>query len=233
MAPDGHGSLPHGDSSSVRLVEALARIAAAERRLALRPEMERTLATLARAGLLPADLEFRDPQVLAGLAGASDLVRALVSNTVSLTTLQAGSKHNVIPAQSEATLDCRLLPGEDVDAFLAHLRDVVDDERVEVETVYRWDPLVSEIESELLEHVEATIASETNGGVVMPMISPGFTDNRIYRRHGVPAVGYCPVLLTTDEMSGVHGHDERLSTENLRLGTRLLLDTVRRAAGPA
>jgi acetylornithine deacetylase/succinyl-diaminopimelate desuccinylase-like protein len=40
-----------------------------------------------------------------------------------------------------------------------------------------------------------------------------------------------PVLLTTEEVGGVHGHDERISIANLRLGTQLLLDTVRRAAG--
>lgn len=227
----GHGSIPHGDNSAARLTRALARIASVERGVTLRPEMERTLSTLRDAGMFPEGVDFRDPEVLSAIAGGSDLVRALVTNTVSLTTLRAGGKHNVIPARSDATLDCRLLPGEDIDAFLAHLRDVIDDERVEVETLYRFDPIVSEIRSELLEHIEATIANETNGGVVMPMISPGFTDNRIYRSHGVPSVGYCPVLLTTEEMSGVHGNDERLSTENLRLGTRLLLDTVRRAAG--
>ena len=67
--------------------------------------------------------------------------------------------------------------------------------------------------------------------MVLPMISPGFTDSRIYRAHGVPAVGYTPVLLTTDEVGGVHGHDERISTANLRRGTRILLDTSRGGAG--
>ena len=167
------------------------------------------------------------------LAGGSDLVRALVSNTVSLTTLGAGKKQNVIPAAASATLDCRLLPGQDVDRYLEDLQAVIDDDRVAIDVSYRCPPLVSEIRSELLEHVEATIRHETNGGVVMPMISPGFTDSRIYRRHGVPAIGYTPVLLTTEEVGGVHGHDERISTANLRLGTQLLFDTLRRAAGAA
>jgi acetylornithine deacetylase/succinyl-diaminopimelate desuccinylase-like protein len=181
--------------------------------------------------MLPADLDFRDPQALRGLAAASDLVRALVSNTVSLTTLGGGKKRNVIPAAASATLDCRLLPAQDVDRYLEDLRAIIDDEKVEIEVSYRCPPLVSEVRTELLAHVEATIRHETNGGVVMPMISPGFTDSRIYRKHGVPAVGYTPVLLTTEEVGGVHGHDERVSTANLRLGTQLLLDTVRRAAG--
>jgi len=227
----GHGSLPHGDNAALRLVQALGRVADVERSARLLPETQLTLETLKSVGLFPAELDVTDPEVLQGLAGASDLVRALVSNSVSLTTLAGGSKMNVIPARTEATLDCRLLPGEDVDAFLRDLSDVIDDDSVAIEVVHRDVPLVSEVRSELLEHVEATIRHETAGGVVMPMVSPGFTDSRIYRAHGVPAIGYTPALLTTEEVGGVHGHDERISTANLRLGTQLLLDTVRRAAG--
>ncbi len=229
----GHGSLPHADNAALRLIRALGRIAEVEAEIVLRPETECTLQTLQDEGMLPAEVDFRDPQVLGALAGGSDLVRALVSNTVSLTTLGAGKKQNVIPAAASATLDCRLLPGQDVDRYLEDLQAVIDDDRVAIDVSYRCPPLVSEIRSELLEHVEATIRHETNGGVVMPMISPGFTDSRIYRRHGVPAIGYTPVLLTTEEVGGVHGHDERISTANLRLGTQLLFDTLRRAAGAA
>jgi acetylornithine deacetylase/succinyl-diaminopimelate desuccinylase-like protein len=227
----GHGSIPHRENAAVRLTQALARLSAVERDVTLRPETRITLETLQREGLFPAELDVTSREVLQGLAGASDLVRALVSNSVSLTSLAGGRNVNVIPAETHATLDCRLLPGEDVDAFLRDMRAVIDDESVAIEAVYRCEPLVSDIRTEMLEHVEATIRHETEGGVVMPMISPGFTDSRIYRAHGVPAVGYTPVLLTTQEVGGVHGHDERVSTANLRLGTRLLLDTVRRAAG--
>jgi acetylornithine deacetylase/succinyl-diaminopimelate desuccinylase-like protein len=227
----GHGSIPHGQNAAVRLTQALARIAAVEQKITLRPETQITLEILKQEGLFPADVDVTDPAVLQGLAGASDLVRALVSNSVSLTSLKGGDKINVIPANARATLDCRLLPGEDVDAFLRDMRAVIDDETVEIEVVYRSEPLVSDIRTEMLEHVEATIENETNGGVVMPMISPGYTDSRIYREYGVPAIGYTPVLLTTEEVGGVHGHDERISTANLQLGTRLLMDTIRRAAG--
>jgi len=231
MGRPGHGSIPHRENAAVRLVSALARIAAVERSVTLRPETQLTLETLQREGLFPAELDVTSREVLQGLAGASDLVRALVSNSVSLTSLGGGRNVNVIPAETYATLDCRLLPGENVDAFLGELRAIIDDDAVAIEVVHRSEPIVSDIRSELLEHVEATIRHETAGGVVMPMISPGFTDSRIYRAHGVPAIGYIPVLLTTEEVGGVHGHDERISTANLQLGTRLLLDTVRRAAG--
>ena len=44
-------------------------------------------------------------------------LRARLGNTVSLTTINTGIKVNVIPAEASATLDCRLLPDVDVDAF--------------------------------------------------------------------------------------------------------------------
>ena len=194
--------------------------------------MECTFETLQNAGLLPANLNFRDPDTLQAMAAANDLVRVLLTNTVALTTMGAGRKHNVIPSHAQATLDCRLLPGEDMDAFLAYLRDIIADDGIQLDVVYRDDPLVSEIRTELLDHVEATIREETDGAIVLPLTSPGFTDSRIYRRHGVPAVGYVPVLLSSDDFSTVHGHNEKISCANLRLGTQLLLDTVRRAAGP-
>jgi acetylornithine deacetylase/succinyl-diaminopimelate desuccinylase-like protein len=227
----GHGSIPHRDNSAVRLTNALAKITAVQHGVRLCPDSEATLQTFQDLGALPADVNFRDPETLQGLSGLSDLIRAMVSNTVSLTTIGAGSKLNVIPARSSATLDCRLLPGEDVDAFLADLTAVIDDERVDIEVVYRFDPLVTQAPVELMEQIEATIRHETAGGIVMPMLTPGFTDSRIYRMNGVPAVGFVPTLLTMEEVGGVHGHDERISTDNLRLGTRLLLDAARRIAG--
>lgn len=227
----GHGSLPHRENAALRLVQALARIGAMEPLIVLRPEVAAMLETLARVGMLPRELDFRDPQVLKGMVRANDLARALVTSTLSLTSVNAGGKHNVIPADASATLDCRLLPGDTSEAFLEELRDVIGDDGVEIEVIYRFDPLASEAPAELMAHVEAALRSESPGAVLMPTMCPAFTDSRIYRRYGVPAIGFVPVLLTTEELGTVHGHDERISTANLRLGTRVLLDTTRRVAG--
>ena len=227
----GHGAMPHRRNAAQRLTDALARISQAKVSIVLRPEVEATLAQLQDVGALPRDLDFRNEGVLETMAQGSDLVRALVTNTVSLTSISAGEKHNVIPAYAGATLDCRLLPGQRVEDFLAWLREVIADDGVGVEIVKRVDPMVADVPVELIAQVEATLRHETEGGVLLPMLSPGFTDSRIYREHGVPAIGYVPALLTTELLGSVHGHDERIATENLRLGTRLLLDTVRRLAG--
>jgi len=45
---------------------------------------------------------------------------------------QGGFRSNVIPGDSEATLDVRALPDEDMEAFLSTLRAVIDDPAVEI-----------------------------------------------------------------------------------------------------
>ena len=42
---------------------------------------------------------------------SNPVYNAMVRDTISLTILQGGSKANVIPSESTATLDCRLIPG--------------------------------------------------------------------------------------------------------------------------
>ena len=64
--------------------------------------------------------------------------------------------------------------------------------------------------------------------MVLPSVSAGFTDSRVYRRLGITSYGFIPVLLEPAEAVTIHGHNERLSVENLRLGCQILFDLVRR-----
>ena len=64
--------------------------------------------------------------------------------------------------------------------------------------------------------------------LVLPSVSAGFTDSRIFRQHGITSYGFIPYLLEQQEAMTVHGHDERISVENLRLGCQVLFETVRR-----
>jgi acetylornithine deacetylase/succinyl-diaminopimelate desuccinylase-like protein len=65
---------------------------------------------------------------------------------------------------------------------------------------------------------------------VLPLLSPGFTDSHKYRTAGAQAFGFVPALLTRDELATIHGHDERIRTDNVLLGTQVLYDVVTRMA---
>jgi acetylornithine deacetylase/succinyl-diaminopimelate desuccinylase-like protein len=44
----------------------------------------------------------------------------------------------------------------------------------------------------------------------------------------VTSYGFIPFLLTADELTGIHGHNERVSVDNVGLGCEVLFEVVRR-----
>jgi len=228
----GHASVPHDRNAVARLVKALARIDRTERQARLAPAVDAMLRTLVGRGFLPEDLDTDDPATLDALGQADAHLHAITHDTVSLTGVRAGRKHNVIPAQAEATLDCRLLPDTDPEAFVASMRELVDDPAIEIECVLSHRSGESSLDTPVVSTIHAVIAERYGDeAFVMPMLSPGFTDSHAYRAVGAEAYGFTPALLTREELSTIHGHNERISIENLRLGTEILFEVVRRLSG--
>jgi len=221
----GHGSVPHDDNSLERLVRALYRIQRWQHPITVLPETEMYLRGLHEGGFLA---EMPGEGALAQAAQVNPVIRAVLTNTVSVTTCTAGYKHNVIPALSEASLDCRLLPGQSAEAFVEEVRSIIDDPKVEIEEVYRSETVSSPVQTELFSILRDVIQERIEKALVLPSISPGFTDSRIFRLRGVVAYGLIPVLLEPVEAATIHGHNERISIENLRMGTQFLFETVRR-----
>jgi len=225
----GHASIPHSKNALARLVKALARLDAWEQRIELTPAVEGMLRTLAQKGFMPADLDPRDSATLAMLASVDAHLSAMTHDTLSLTTVHAGQKINVIPAGAEATVDCRLLPTSDPLVFVAEARRVIDDPEVEVEVIYQHVSGMSSMDTPVMS-IAAQVVAEKLGddAFLMPQLSPGFTDSHAYRAAGAQAYGFIPTLMTRDELSTIHGHNERISVANMRLGTEILFEVVRR-----
>ena len=220
----GHGSVPHGDNCAEHLVQALERVTRWQRELRLVPIMRSHVQAMHIAGISRAAT---DEAALAE-AQRSPSLRARLSNTVTVTTIGTGIKVNVIPAEATATLDCRLLPDVDPDAFLAELRGVLADERVQVEVLNRFTGAESSMDTRFVRVVSEVVSELVEGARIAPEMTSGFTDSRIYRLRGIPAYGFVPCLLQPEDLAGVHGHNERISVENVRLGLQVLYEVVRR-----
>lgn len=224
----GHGSIPHDDNAAERLVRAVARIATWERDLIQAPEVMEYFLQLHRAGIMK---DYPTEEALAVLADEDLRIKSVQTNTITLTTLNAGMKHNVIPASADATLDCRLVPGYAPDRFISELRDVINDPRVEIETVFSSSTPASPTDTELFKVMTGVLNEAIEDVTIVPSVSTGFTDSRVFRRRGIAAYGFVPILVAPEDRGGAHGNDERISLENLNLGTELLHATVRGICG--
>jgi|CXWL01.1.fsa_nt_gi acetylornithine deacetylase/succinyl-diaminopimelate desuccinylase-like protein len=221
----GHGSVPHPDNALERLIRALARVQEWSRPMTVVPELREYFDRLWRARVLKDE---PTQESLEKLGGQNLLAKAILTNTLSTTSLHSGMKHNVIPGIAEATLDIRLLPGQDPEAFTQQVRDIVDDPKVRVETIFASSTPSSPIDTELFGIIEDVVRDTVEEALVLPSVSAGFTDSRIFRQHGITSYGFIPYLLEQQDAMTVHGHDERISVENLRLGCQVLFETVRR-----
>ena len=226
----GHGSMPHDDNPMDRLVEALGRVKSWDRDIHVLPEMQEFFKRLHQSGHMP---EITDEAAYRNIANMSAPVRAMMSNTISLTNYHGGKATNVIPGACHAELDCRLLPNQSKDDFLKELEDVIADAKIDVEVIQARAGSQSNVEDPIMQVIEDVINEKHEDAIVLPIVSPGYTDSRVFREHGVQAFGFIPIMLTNDELAGIHGHNERISLENLRVGTETIFEVVYRVAGAA
>lgn len=223
----GHGSTPRGDSAVTRLIRALEHVRTFRPGVKVVPEVQSYYRALAERF----DGEKRERYSDLAISLRNDAFRAeflreprdaaLVRNTIAPTVLAAGAKTNVIPRTASADLDCRLLPGEDPDVFLHRLRDVVDDDEIQLEVLLHFPPSSSPTDTALYRAVHRVADAE--GLLIVPSVLRGFTDSHYFRERGVTSYGFVPVVLNEEDSHGVHGSNERLSRENIREGTRRLV----------
>ncbi|MBI3537493.1 MAG: M20/M25/M40 family metallo-hydrolase [Chloroflexi bacterium] len=201
----GHGSMPHSDNAVVKLADAVKKIGDAELPIHIVPT--------AMLKQLPLD------------DGMKAMLYAMMHNTVSPTILSAGSKINVIPSVAEAQCDARLVPGQTARDLLHELLPHVDGQ-VEFEFLNDNPGRESSADTPLFDCITRVIARHEPNATVLPYLVVGATDARHVSKLGTRVYGFAPMFAPMSEFSRVHGHDERISIDNLEFGTRVLYDVV-------
>ena len=221
----GHGSVPHDDNALDRLGEAMHRIRQWKRPLSVSPVLQEYFQRLQRASIFKGDAT---ESGLAEVAAVDPRINALLSNTISATTISAGIKHNVIPARAEATIDVRLLPGVKPEEFMAELEQVIDDPKVKIERVHVGWSEANPFDTELFRTIEAVVHEHLEEAVVVPGITVGFTDSSVLRNKGVISYGFSGGLNTPELARGVHGNNERISIESFTRSVEMVYGVTRR-----
>jgi acetylornithine deacetylase/succinyl-diaminopimelate desuccinylase-like protein len=228
--PAGHGSAPAPVTAVTRLVAALDKLRRYQPNVRVTPEVAAYYAAIADTQNGARRHRYKDLRRALQdqafrkefLANAHDA--ALVRNTLTPTVLNASLKTNVIPRSASAELDCRLLPGEDPQTFIEAIKRIVGDPDVSVDVLLNFPPSSSPTHTALYATLEK-LASRDHVPIV-PSVLTGFTDSHYFRDKGIASYGFTPFALTEDEDRREHGLNERLSTENLREGTRRLLELL-------
>jgi acetylornithine deacetylase/succinyl-diaminopimelate desuccinylase-like protein len=130
--------------------------------------------------------------------------------TCVVTMLQAGHAENALPQSATATVNCRIFPGEPVEAIESALRHVVENDAIEFKPID--DPTESPISPlipEVVDAVKKAVHSRYPELQVIGYMESGGTDGMHFRKAGIPTLAVSGVFMNPDEMYA-HGLNERV-----------------------
>ena len=133
----------------------------------------------------------------------------------------------MIPSTAEATLDCRLLPGENPAEFISGIKARINDPRVTIEMINTpVDAGASRSDTPVFAAIRKAILAQHPDAIVTPMFVPFGTDSVNLRKRGVIAYGLTPMVLDAATAATMHSDRERIPVAEFRTGIRIFYDVL-------
>jgi acetylornithine deacetylase/succinyl-diaminopimelate desuccinylase-like protein len=245
-----HSSMPRPDSPIYALARALSKLADYDAPIQLIPSTRDFFLTLARTSEPPLSTYFNnlvnsaDPAMVQKAdreISKDPLLHAIMRNTIAPVFLKAGFRGNVIPGSAQATINMRVIPGTDPQALISQIRGIINDPRVELTLIPANTPdgarmaenlrLAANLkpsakETPLYRALERSARSLWPGVPVTAYLFQAGTDALPWRSRGVPVYGIYPYPITSEDLTRMHGNDERVPVRSLEQGTELIYRTL-------
>jgi acetylornithine deacetylase/succinyl-diaminopimelate desuccinylase-like protein len=236
--PGGHSSLPTRDNAIYHLAEGLTRLKSFDFPVDLSPV---TRLMLERSAALNAAVQTpSDSSALARLS-ETPFYNAILRTTCVPTMLSGGHAENALPQMARATVNCRILPGEDPQKIRETLVKVVADSQIYVSFVEQRDvdgkavfPTTvppSPLQPELMSRLEETVHSMTAGLPLLLVMDTGASDGKYLRAAGIPTYGVSGVFLDVNDVRA-HGKDERVGVQDFYDGVEFNYKLIKALSAP-
>ncbi len=157
-------------------------------------------------------------------------LRATMRTTVAPTMLAGSHVDNVLPNESSAVVNYRILPGDSIQQVIERTKKIIDDPQVDVE-IYgqasepsRISPISASGYQLIRQSIVDVLADEAVR--IAPMIVIGATDARHYEHLTEQSYRFSGLTLTPETVSGFHGVNEKIAInsylESVRIYHRIL-----------
>ncbi len=251
-----HSSMPRPDNAIFTLSKAMAKIADYDTQPKLIESTREFFTTLEKTSKPPMSTYFHnllnsnDPALVkqADQAISQDpLLHAIIHNTIAPVFLNAGFRGNVIPGSADATLNLRSIPGTNTEELISEMKAVINDPRVDVtlaggragmpggaayaeyqKMAARMKP--STKDTELFRALVQQSNAVFPGVPVTTYLFQAGTDSAAWRSKGIPVYGIYPYPISAEDLTRMHGNDERVPVESLQQGTDLIYKVLLQVA---
>jgi acetylornithine deacetylase/succinyl-diaminopimelate desuccinylase-like protein len=211
----GHSSEPRPDNAIYQLADGLVKLSQYQfpyKTNATTRAYFQTIAATAsgqkRSDLLALAKEPVDQAAAARLAKDTSL-NAILHTTCVATMLKAGVQENALPSSADATIQCRVFPGESVEQTRATLQKVAADPNIKVSLM---EPVQEAKETvpdpKVMASVTKVVHSMWPAVPVMPEMAAGASDSIFTRAAGIPSYGVGGGWWDINDIRA-HGRDER------------------------
>lgn len=163
----------------------------------------------------------------------SPVMNAFMRTTTAPTIIEGGAKENVLPPEASAVVNFRILPGDTTDDVIAHVQQVVADDRVSIEPLMTMasDPSkVSPSDGPVFAMISRTVREVVPDAVVTPYLVIGGTDARHFEPLSDRVYRFLPMTIEADDLKRMHGANERISVDAyatmIRFYRRLLVNAA-------
>lgn len=235
--PGGHSSQPVPDNAIYQLADAIRAVQGYEFPVRF-TDTTRAFFT-ATAATQPAEVAGAMRRLLAnpGDSAADAIVsrdkafHSTLRTTCVATLLNAGHAENALPQRATANVNCRIFPGESVEATRAKLQELAGS-KVTVTANQPIRPIAKPpaLDPKIIGPMQAIAAKHFPGMTILPLMSTGATDGIFLEAIGIPVYG-APGMFIDKDMSGIHGLNERIRVDSLYAGRDYLYDLVKAYAG--
>ncbi|HWI57228.1 MAG TPA: M20/M25/M40 family metallo-hydrolase [Bacillota bacterium] len=232
--PGGHSSLPHPGTAIQVLAQGLARLEtwqpAARLDETTRAFFHR-MASIERGetSALMAKAAQGDPAAIAALSQDPNW-NAQLRTTLVTTMIQGGHATNALPQRATATVNCRLLPADDILEIQRQFTNVLAEPRIQVKLLGKpHTSPASPLREDVVGAVERSTHALWPDCAVVPTMETGATDGALLRRSGLPTYGIGCIPVDRDDVRE-HGQDERIRVKDFEAGVKAFGLLVRELA---
>lgn len=145
---------------------------------------------------------------------AKPSTNALMRTTTAVTMIEGGIKENVLPNTAWAVVNFRISPTDSVDSVISYVRNTINDDRISIEKygeMLAEPSAISSTQSDSYQQLAKAVRQHFPGAIVAPANVVGATDSRHYQGIADNIYRFMPVVLSKDDISRFHGHNERIA----------------------
>jgi carboxypeptidase PM20D1 len=214
----GHSSIASKHNAIINLCEFLSQLQSHQPKARWNPILDSMFDSLWPSMTSPMKMIFSNRWITQSFIKSQllkyPMTAALIKTTVTPAIIEGGVKENIVPSRAEAIVNFRLAPGDTIKVVLDYLNSLAKPFNLEI-YVYGSNnheaiPM-ADIHTSFYTILSQTIRASFPNTIVAPGLMIAGTDSRHYISLTTNIYRFNPVMLSKNDIDGIHGANEKLS----------------------